>query len=156
MKVSRETPLSEITLRKYEKPSFKDFRNLVKKFCLCLGLLQIGDSRDIVVDVLIVLLKNSKKKKELTSIEIREEVINYRKKRKMSLNGTAHSNIRRQLLRLRELMLVEKKRNRYRITEFLRTKEILNQKIKLYLINDTLLRIEEYCDEIDRQILTNK
>jgi hypothetical protein len=156
MKVSRETPLSEITLRKYEKPSFKDFRNLVKKFCLCLGLLQIGDSRDIVVDVLIVLLKNSKKKKELTSIEIREEVINYRKKRKMSLNGTAHSNIRRQLLRLRELMLVEKKRNRYRITEFLRTKEILNQKIKLYLINDTLSRIEEYCDEIDRQILTNK
>jgi hypothetical protein len=116
--------------------------------------LQTGDSRDIIVDVLIVLLKNSKKKKELTSMEIREDVINYRKKRKLSLNGTAHSNIRRQLLRLRELMLVEKKRNKYRITEFLRMKDILNQKIKLYLINDTLSRIEEYCEEIDKQVLT--
>ncbi|MGB9748483.1 MAG: hypothetical protein ACP5OZ_03190 [Candidatus Woesearchaeota archaeon] len=156
MKVSKETPLLEITLRKYERPSFKDLRTLIKKFCLCLGLLQTGDSRDIIVDVLIILLKNSKKKRELTSMEVREEVMNYRKKRKLSLNGTAHSNIRRQLLRLRELILVEKKRNKYRITEFLTMKDILNQKIKLYLINDALSRIEEYCDEIDRQVLTVK
>jgi hypothetical protein len=30
MTVSKETPLLEITLRKYEKPSFKDLRNLIK------------------------------------------------------------------------------------------------------------------------------
>jgi len=37
--------LSELTLRKYEKPYQTDKREIVKKICLSLGLLQPGDNR---------------------------------------------------------------------------------------------------------------
>ena len=60
-KVSRDIPLAEITLRRYEKPYDLNDRELVKKVCLSLGLLQPGDSRDVVVDVLSVLLNKEKK-----------------------------------------------------------------------------------------------
>ena len=49
-KVSRDIPLAEITLRRYEKPYDLNSRELVKKVCLSLGLLQPGDSRDVIVD----------------------------------------------------------------------------------------------------------
>ena len=49
--VSKEVPLAEITLRKYEKPYNLKDRDLVKKLCLSIGLLQPGDSRDVIVDV---------------------------------------------------------------------------------------------------------
>jgi hypothetical protein len=63
--VSKDIPLSEITLRRYEKPTHKG-RDLVKRLCLSSGLLQPGDSRDVVVDVLHVLLKERRKGKELS------------------------------------------------------------------------------------------
>ena len=44
-----EFPLAEITLRKYESPYELGRRELVKKICLSLGLLQPGDSRDVIV-----------------------------------------------------------------------------------------------------------
>ena len=48
--ISRDTPLAEITLRRYEKPTTEG-RDLVRKLCLSVGLLQPGDSRDVIVDV---------------------------------------------------------------------------------------------------------
>ena len=54
---SKSIPLAEITLRKYERPYEMPMRELVKKVCLSVGLLQPGDSRDVVVDVFGVLLK---------------------------------------------------------------------------------------------------
>ena len=51
---SKSIPLAEITLRKYERPYEMPLRELVKKICLSVGLLQPGDSRDVVVDVLSV------------------------------------------------------------------------------------------------------
>ena len=56
-------PLAEITLRKYEKPYNLEGRELIKKVCLSLGLLQPGDSRDVIVDVLQVILDAKKEKK---------------------------------------------------------------------------------------------
>ena len=53
---ARDTPLMEVTLRRYEKPVGLEQRELVRKFCLGIGLLQPGDSRDVVVDVLFALL----------------------------------------------------------------------------------------------------
>ena len=47
-----ETPLMEITLRRYEKPHNLSQRDTLKKLSLSLGLLQPGDSRDIIVDML--------------------------------------------------------------------------------------------------------
>ena len=75
MKVSKDIPLAEITLSKYEKPYDLDRRELTKKLCLSIGLLQPGDSRDVVVDVLYVILQN----KLLDSREIEDKVIELRK-----------------------------------------------------------------------------
>jgi len=63
--ISKDTPLSEITLRRYEKPYDLSGRDLVKKLCLSLGLLQPGDSRDVIVDVLHVLLEKKNEKKNI-------------------------------------------------------------------------------------------
>ena len=104
-KVSIDTPLAEITLRKYESPVGLEKRELVRKTCLSLGLLQPGDSRDIIVDVLQVMLETNK---DITSKEVENLTIANRKKYKQVLLGIAPSNIRRQLLRLRDLFIVEK------------------------------------------------
>ena len=113
--VSKEVPLAEITLRKYEKPYNLKGRDLVKKLCLSLGILQPGDSRDVVVDVLQVLLKH----KKLTSTEIEEKVIESRKSQKLPPIGVASSNIRRHIKRLKDprVSFIENTGNSYRITE---------------------------------------
>ena len=73
--ISKDVPLNEINLRRYEKPNLNG-RALVRKLCLSMGLLQPGDSRDVIVDILHVLLK---KGKEIDSEAIREAVIENRK-----------------------------------------------------------------------------
>ena len=116
-KISRDTPLAEITLRRYEKPVVSD-RELVRKLCLSVGLLQPGDSRDVVVDVLYILLKGRQNKEELHSEEIKNKVMDMRKSLGLPMLGIASSNIRRQLKRLKDLYLIETNANLYRITEF--------------------------------------
>jgi len=145
----KELPLTEITLRKYEKPSAENERDLVKKFCLSLGLLQPGDSRDIIIDILLILLKSEK---PIKSDELRGKVIEYRKLMNLPLTGIAHSNIRRQLLRLKNLYLIEKKNEGYRITENTSLREILLQRIKPILLEQTYNRILEYAEVIDKNI----
>ena len=148
-KISSDTPLFEITLRKYEKPQARKERELVKRLCLSLGMLQPGDSRDVVVDVLHVLLK-SRKKKQLMSIEdIEKKVIINRKLHKLQQQGIAASNIRRQIKRLRNLMLVEKLKSRYRISEFLGTSEIFSEKIEKFLLQGIIQRVKEYLSAAD-------
>ncbi len=149
MIISRDIPLTEITLRKYEKPSNLKERELVKKICLTLGLLQPGDSRDVLVDILHVLLRQKKKKKLLTSNEIEQKVIENRRKHKLQLAGIASSNIRRQLKRLKDIFLVEKIRNGYRISEFLSLAEIYDAKIDKFLIQSIVQRTREYFAKAD-------
>ena len=148
--ISKEIPLSEITLRRYEKPSKLSDRELVRKLCLSIGLLQPGDSRDIVVDILHVLLKAKKQKKELTSDEIEKEVIDSRKKQKLALHGIASSNIRRQIKRLRDLFLVEKIKNSYRITEFEELSIIFEEKIEKFYLKSIVDRVKEYFNSLDK------
>ncbi len=140
--VSKDTPLAEITLRKYEKPS-NDMskRDIVKKLCLSVGLLQPGDSRDIIVDIFHVLLDS---KEQLDSETIQNKVIDYRKRKKLSLNGVAQSNIRRQIRRLREIFLVEKVKNTYRISENETLHNIFEEKIKKFYLPTIVARVEEY------------
>ena len=76
----KDIPLSEITLRKYEKPEGLEKRELVRKICLSLGLLQLGDSRDVVVDILMVLIESQKNKENLSSDEIGKRSEEIRKK----------------------------------------------------------------------------
>ncbi len=149
MKVSRDTPLAEITLRKYEKPANLKERELVKKLCLTIGLLQPGDSRDVVVDVLHVLLKHRKKKKMLACVEIEQKVIQNRKSHRLPMLGIASSNIRRQLKRLKDILLVEKVKNRYRIAEFQPVTETYDAKIEKFLMQSIMQRAREYFNKID-------
>lgn len=148
-KISRDVPLAELTLRRYEKPCVMG-RELVRKFCLSLGLLQPGDSRDIVVDILLVLLKAKQKKEELHSEEIKNRVIKLRHQAKLPLLGIAGSNIRRQLKRLKSLYLIENRANLYRITEFASLEEIFKEKIQGFLLNSILRRIQEYLKEVEK------
>ena len=139
-----ETPLMEITLRRYESPHNLNQRDTLKKICLSLGLLQPGDSRDVIVDILLVLEKAKKSKKELSASEIKDELLAIRKDHGLSLNGTADSNIRRQLKRLRDVFLVEKIKNNYRILEFLDLESIFNNNIKKIILEAILSRNNEY------------
>jgi len=144
MKVSKDLPLAEITLRRYEKPYDLKGRELVKKICLSVGLLQPGDSRDVVVDVLSVLLDARKKKEELDSETIEKRVIEFRKDNNLELKGIASSNIRRQLKRLRDLFFVEKIKNNYRINEFEELYNIYNEKIEKFFLETIKERVKEY------------
>ncbi len=141
-----DTPLAEITLRKYEKPLNLGKRELVRKVCLSLGLLQPGDSRDIVVDVLQVMLEA---KKELSSKEVEKLVRKNRSKHKLPMLGIAPSNIRRQLLRLRDLFILEKVKNNYRVKELASLKSLFEENVERYYLQSILSRVKEYLEEAD-------
>ena len=142
--ISKDTPLAEITLRKYEKPTQKG-RDLIRKLILSIGLLQPGDSRDVIVDIFYVLIKE---KKSLTSKEIEDKVIELRKKHQLPMLGIAGSNIRRQLKRLKDLFLIESIQNKYRITENAPLEEIFEEKIEKFLLSSIVSRVKEYIKAI--------
>jgi len=146
--ISKDLPLAELTLRRYEKPYSTSKRELIRKLCLSIGLLQPGDSRDIIVDILQVLLNSKQNKKLLSSEEIRDRVVQLRKKSKLPLKGIASSNIRRQLKRLKDLFIIEKVDNNYRITDFEDLEIIFNKKIKDFYLKNILERVEEYFKQV--------
>lgn len=149
-KISRDTPLAEITLRRYEKPTASE-RELVRKFCLSVGLLQPGDSRDVVVDVLHVLLKAKQQREELHSEEIKNLVMQERKRLHLPMLGIASSNIRRQLKRIKDLQLIETNANLYRIAEFAELHEIFEEKVESFLLKSVLGRVKEYLRKLDEE-----
>ena len=146
----KDLPLSEITLRKYEKPAGLEKRELMRKVCLSLGLLQLGDSRDIIVDILMILNDANKTKEKISSEEIRARVEISRKKYSLETKGLAESNIRRQLKRLRDAMLIEKSENKYYLTEHVSLAEIFENSIEKFVIPQTIDRIKEYLDELEK------
>lgn len=149
MKVTHETPLSEMTLRRYEKPTNLSERELVRKVCLSVGLLQPGDSRDIIVDILLVLLQN---KDGLTSKEVEEFVIAHRQDNKLPLKGIAASNIRRQLKRLRDVFLIEKKSTKYIVKTDETMDEIFTERILKFYLDSIVSRIKEYFKIAEEQV----
>ena len=133
----RETPLQEITLRKYERPIAGERRALLTRFCMSLGLLQPGDSRRLVVDVLEALLTDR------DGFQSLEEI--YQKIGKI----VEKSGIRRHLRRLVRLKLVETRNKKYRILEGERFEYIVSFIVKKYLIDDIFDRIGEYAKKLD-------
>jgi hypothetical protein len=148
--MAQDLPLAEIVLRRYEKPYQTDKRELMKKICLSLGLLQPGDSRDVVVDVLLVLDDARKRKEAITSDEVKKRVEETRKSRNLELKGIAESNIRRQLKRLNDSMLIDKKGNLYNLSEFSSIKDIFEGKIEKFMIPQCLERVKEYLAELEK------
>jgi hypothetical protein len=145
----RDTPLMELTLRRYEKPQSMNERELVRKLCLSIGLLQPGDSRDVVVDVLHILLRARKFKKEISSEEIDKEVVMLRREQNLPMIGIAASNIRRQIKRLRNIHLVQKVKNKYRINEFSQLGDIYDEKIQKFMLSNIEARVKEYFQAAD-------
>ena len=144
--VSRDIPLAEITLRKYEKPYGPDKRDLIKKLCLSVGLLQPGDSRDVVVDVFLVLVES---KELLDSRQIEENVINIRKLKNLKMKGVASSNIRRQIKRLKDMFFIENVNNKYRISENDSLINIFEEKIEKFYIKSITERVKEYLKAVE-------
>ena len=147
----KDIPLSEITLRKYEKPIGLEKRELIRKICLSFGLLQLGDSRDVIVDILMVLIDANKTKENLSSMEIGVRTEELRGKYSLETKGLAESNIRRQLKRLRDAMLIEKSNNEYYLAEHSSLSEIFENSIEKFIIPQTIERIKEYLGELDKE-----
>lgn len=144
-KVFKDKPISEITLRRFERPFNEDRDSLVRKFCISLGLLQPGDSRDVIVDILKLLLEARKNRQVLSSKDVETRIKSTRSE------GTAGSNIRRQILRLERLGFAEKFDGGYRLREFMSLLEILEGHVKKFVIDPTIERINEYAKEIDKK-----
>ncbi len=156
MKLFAERPLSEIILRKYEFPQKIKERDVVKKLCLSLGLLQPGDSRDVVVDVFHVLLKSRKLRRLLAVSEIEKKVVQNRKLHRIPMTGIASSNIRRQIKRLRNLLLVDKIKSGYRIAEFMPLEALFSEKIESLVLPNIINRVKEYLRKADEVFSSKK
>lgn len=139
----KDLPLQEITLRKYEEPSSLNGRELSKKFLLSIGLLNPGESRDIVVDIFELLLESKKGKKILQIDAFLEKL--------KDKSGASAPNIRRQLRRLKELKLIEKLPEGYRITEFGEIKPIISNYVAEFLVSPALERVKQYAEALDSQ-----
>lgn len=150
---AREIPLAEITLRKYEQPANASDRELVRKLCLSLGLLQPGDSRDVVVDVALVLLTTER---PLTAREIENAVIDSREAARAPVLGVAPSNIRRQILRMRELFLIEKVASTYRVKENQKLETIFEEHIERYYLAAITKRVREYLKAVDDRLASKR
>ena len=68
----------------------------------------------------------------------------------LEMKGIAESNIRRQLKRLRDLMIIDKKENLYNLSEFSSIKEIFSGKIEKFLVPQCIERVKEYLTELDK------
>ncbi len=148
--MARDIPLNEVILRKYEKPYNTNKRELIKKICLSLGLLQPGDSRDVIIDILTTLIESQKIKEIITSDEIKIRVEKIRKHGGYEMKGIAESNIRRQLKRLADMMIIDKLENKYRLSEFETLTDIFSNKFEKFIIPQTIERIKEYLAEVER------
>jgi len=144
----KERPLAELTLRKYERPFRLTGRELVKKLCLSLGLLQPGDSRDVVVDVFLALLK-SPEPIPLSIIE--NKVKNSRKEHNLPISGVASSNIRRQLRRLKDCFLVERIGIDYRFAEESALHDVFTERIEKFYLPAIVSRVKEYCEAVEKE-----
>jgi hypothetical protein len=144
----KEKPLAELTLRKYEKPYRLSGRELVKKLCLSIGLLQPADSRDVVVDVFLSLLK-SPEPVPLSHIE--KSVKTSRKQHNLKSTGSASSNIRRQVKRLKDAFIVEKIGKNYRIAEDAPLHEVFSERIEKFYLPTIVSRVKEYCEAVERE-----
>jgi len=145
-----EKPLAEITLRKYETPYKLGKRELAKKICLSLGLLQTSDNRDVIVDILLVLIEAQKNKESLDVEEMKKRVLVSRKAASCEEKGMAESNLRRQLRRLKDMMLVENIENKYRIAENASLSNLFGEKIVDFLVPSITARIKEYLDALEK------
>ena len=143
----KHKPLAEVTLRKYERPIRLEGRELIRKFCLSLGLLQPGDSRDVVIDVFSALLDA---KEPLSQLEIVERVKSVRLKHDLGLSGSKASNVRRQVRRLKESLLIEKTGSKYSLPSLTPLHEVFSEHFEKLYVPAIVSRVKEYCEAVEK------
>jgi hypothetical protein len=146
-RISKDAPLFEIILRKYDLPFSDNKRDLIKRFCLSLGLLNPGDFRDIIVDILYSFIINHPEGISLKQVE--HNITEIRKQNDLELFGVSSSNIQRQIRRLKEIGIITKKDDSLYYLSEISFEVILKERIYPYLIRPSLRRIKEYCLRID-------
>lgn len=137
----KDIPLDNITIRRFESSYNDNLKELCRKFLISIGLLQIGESRDIINELFYQFILAAKDKVYLPIDKI---IIVFEKK-----EGGTGSNIRRHLRRLKDLNIIEKTPNGYRIVEFKPLNIIFKENIVEQLITPTIKRINEYAEKID-------
>jgi hypothetical protein len=141
----KDIPLAGISLSEFERPGNDYFTNL-RRFCISIGVISPGESRVGIVHILDVLLKARKGHPHgLDSYSIVKEL--YKTDVKI-----VYANILRDVRKLIEVGLVEKRDSKYRIKENLNLNEILNSFIKPYIVDRILKRVSEYAIKLDDQI----
>jgi hypothetical protein len=120
-------PLPKIAVPTYElevpslKKNIKYRPFLVKEEKILIIAMESEDTKQIAEAVKTVIsnciITKGIKVEQLSSFDIENNVIEFRKNNKLPLQGIASSNIRRQLLLLREIFILEKVKNSYRINE---------------------------------------
>lgn len=143
----KEKPLAELTLRKYERPFRLTGRELVKKMCLSVGLLQPADSRDVVVDVFYSMLRSE----GMTASELEEAVKKCRNQHNLPLKGIASSNIRRQVKRLKDAFFIERVGNFYRVAENAALHDLFTERIEKFYLPAIVSRVKEYCEAVEKE-----
>ena len=83
--------------------------------------------------------------------EIEKKIIAFREESKIPVLGVTSSNVRRQLKRLRDVFLIEKKKNFYKITENAPLLETFEEKYEKFLLESCLKRVKDYLDAIDKE-----
>ena len=137
---TRDIPLNEITLRKYEAPKGMERKELCRKFLLSIGLLQPGESRDIITEIFYLLSKTD------SALDIPMIAKNL-----SGMPGASEPNIRRQMRRLKELKLIEKQdATGYRVVEAGSIENSIKNYIVPFLIHPATERIIEYAHELDK------
>jgi hypothetical protein len=143
--IAKDTPLAEITLRKYESPNNEmSLYEISRRVMLSLGLLQPGDSRDVIVDVFVAVISND----GLDAFQIEEEAKKIRSSRNVPLKGCTSPNVRRQITRLKNLFLIHKHANVYVVREE-KFSKIWDEHIKGYYMNSINSRIRENLSMLD-------
>jgi len=137
-----DLPVLDFSLRKFERPS-GTIEELLRKFCISVGLLQPGDSRDVIVSLLSLFIKARKVKRFLPIEKVYKHILDAGKK------GVSQSNIRRHLLRLKSFDFIEKTREGYRLREWLSLEELFKEFVK-FKVEPTINRIIEYAALIDK------
>jgi hypothetical protein len=140
------TPVDSIVLRLYPRTESSG-RELIHTICLSYGLVQPKDSRNCIIDVLLILFPAQKQEQWLTSKQIHEQVITYRTEQKIKLDGTAESNIRRILKQLLDIGVVERKTAKYRILEWNDPAEVFDTMYRNHT-ERILLRNKEFLKRI--------
>lgn len=126
MKIENQ-PFDEFTLRSYGVIGDIRGRDLIKKICLSCGLIQVNDSRDVIVDVFFSLILANKTKVWLSSKDIEAKVLEIRTDLSLDLKGLAGSNIRRILKQLMDYGFIERVSSKYRFIDFLHPLEVFER-----------------------------